>query len=572
MDSSTIQIANLDSSIDNRKLEEIFSDHGPLKRCFVVKKTRKGIVQFALNDDVNKLFEETNGKLKFENDNVLELQRIPDEKPKGGTSNAKKDFEQSQHDKKAAKEKKSRLIIRNLSFKATDDKIKSHFSTYGDVVDVNILKKKDGKMVGCAFIQYSNIQEASKALKNLNGKPFLQRPIAIDWAVPKDQFQQSNPKPNAEEKEETADISDPMDDKDESNEIDTENQNIEDHEDDSKSSEGGSISDGDGEDEVENEMQDGEQNVESPPKKQKWPEKGHDIGENKTVFVRNLSFKSDEQDFKDMMEYNFGKVLFARFVIDKVTEHPKGSAFVKFASEESVQKCIEASESQDGLWLDSRQIYAISALRPDEAKQKQDDKKVNKKEEKDSRNLYLSREGLIREGTKAAIGVSKSDLQLRVNLEKRKKEMLKDLNRFISKDRLCVRNLPLEITDDKLKALVLKFVEPKPKIAELKVMKDMKTGKNKGFAFVSLANHEMALQVLRNMNNNPEVFHKDQRPIIEFSIENRKALNARQKRLEKSREKNPTFKSNGTDDDSEKGRYVKIRSTASTTTPKKGKK
>ena len=90
MDSSTIQIANLDPSIDNRKLEEIFSDHGPLKRCFVVKKTRKGIVQFALNDDVNKLFEETNGKLKFENYNVLDLQRIPDEKPKGGTSNAKK--------------------------------------------------------------------------------------------------------------------------------------------------------------------------------------------------------------------------------------------------------------------------------------------------------------------------------------------------------------------------------------------------------------------------------------------------------------------------------------------------
>ena len=56
------------------------------------------------------------------------------------------------------------------------------------------------------------------------------------------------------------------DDKDESNQMDTEDQNIEDHEDDSKSSEG-SISDGDEEeDEIENEMQDdGEQNVESPP-------------------------------------------------------------------------------------------------------------------------------------------------------------------------------------------------------------------------------------------------------------------------------------------------------------------
>jgi len=47
--------------------------------------------------------------------------------------------------------------------------------------------------------------------------------------------------------------------------------------------------------------------------------------------------------------------------------------------------------------------------------------------------------------------------------------------------------------------------------------------------------------LFRAMNNNPEVFTNDQRPIIEFSIENRKALNARQKRLEKSREKNPNF-------------------------------
>jgi hypothetical protein len=43
-------------------------------------------------------------------------------------------------------------------------------------------------------------------------------------------------------------------------------------------------------------------------------------------------------------------------------------------------------------------------------------------------------------------------------------------------------------------------------------------------------------------NNNPKVFSKDARPIIEFSIENRKALNAREKRQQKSVEKNPTLK------------------------------
>ena len=101
--------------------------------------------------------------------------------------------------------------------------------------------------------------------------------------------------------------------------------------------------------------------------KLKW-EKGHDVNENKTVFVRNLSFGSDEEDLKDMMDQNFGKVLFAKLVIDKVTEHPKGTAFVKFATEESAQKCIEASEGQDGLWLDNRQIYAALALKPGDAK------------------------------------------------------------------------------------------------------------------------------------------------------------------------------------------------------------
>ena len=45
-------------------------------------------------------------------------------------------------------------------------------------------------------------------------------------------------------------------------------------------------------------------------------------------------------------------------------------------------------------------------------------------------------------------------------------------------------------------------------------------------------------------NNNPKVFTKDARPIIEFSIENRKALNAREKRQQKSVEKNPTLNGN----------------------------
>ena len=78
---------------------------------------------------------------------------------------------------------------------------------------------------------------------------------------------------------------------------------------------------------------------------------------------------------------------------------------------------------------------------------------------------------------------------------------------------------------------------------------------SKGYGFVTFARHEDALLALRNLNNNPDVFTKDkvdlrslyhlnshlqlffpQRPIVEFSVENRAALNARQQRTQKSRE------------------------------------
>lgn len=72
MESSTIQISNLDLNVTTEQLEEIFSEFGPLKRCFAVRPKKKnathtkGIVQFAISEDVDKLLQDTNGELKTE--------------------------------------------------------------------------------------------------------------------------------------------------------------------------------------------------------------------------------------------------------------------------------------------------------------------------------------------------------------------------------------------------------------------------------------------------------------------------------------------------------------------------
>ena len=90
-------------------------------------------------------------------------------------------------------------------------------------------------------------------------------------------------------------------------------------------SESESSGDDDESDENEEEQDDDDDEVGEgvPREKKDWPKTGHDVGENKTVFVRNLGFESEESDLKAMLEENFGRVLFARMVIDKATGHPK---------------------------------------------------------------------------------------------------------------------------------------------------------------------------------------------------------------------------------------------------------
>lgn len=54
-----------------------------------------------------------------------------------------------------------------------------------------------------------------------------------------------------------------------------------------------------------------------------------DIDEGKTVFVKNLPFSATNEEFKNCIE-QFGPVFYAVICKDKLTEHSRGSGFVKF--------------------------------------------------------------------------------------------------------------------------------------------------------------------------------------------------------------------------------------------------
>lgn len=76
-------------------------------------------------------------------------------------------------------ERNGRIIVRNISFKATKEALKEHFSKYGTVQEVNLLKKPDGKLVGCGFVHFADVTQAEKAIAATNKKPFLGTSISI---------------------------------------------------------------------------------------------------------------------------------------------------------------------------------------------------------------------------------------------------------------------------------------------------------------------------------------------------------------------------------------------------------
>lgn len=590
----TLFVGRLPPSARSEQLEELFSQVGPVKQCFVVtEKGSKacrgfGYVTFSMLEDVQKALKEiTTFEGRKINVIVAKKKLRNKSKEKGKNENSESPKKQPKPKKAKVADKKARLIIRNLSFKCSEDDLKTVFAPFGAVLEVNIPRKPDGKMRGFAFVQFKNLLEAGKALRSMNMKEIKGRTVAVDWAVAKDKYKNTQPasapgeekRPGSENQElgqENGREEGDMEEK-EGEESDDDSEEEEDDEeeetkgpkvtkpvqiqkravkraapaesseeelsdDDSDLEEGDSFDDG--EELAQSDTSTEEQEDEGSKKKKKKRKLPSDVNEGKTVFIRNLSFDSEEEDLGELLQ-QFGDLKYVRIVLHPDTEHSKGCAFAQFMTQEAAQKCLEAASPETeggGLKLDGRQLKVDLAVTRDEAA-KLRTKKVKKPT--GTRNLYLAREGLIRAGTKAAEGVSAADMAKRERFELLKHQKLKDQNIFVSRTRLCLHNLPKAVDDKQLRKLLLSSTrgEKGVRIKECRVMRDLKgahgkvKGQSLGYAFVEFQEHEHALAALRHINNNPEIFGPQKRPIVEFSLEDRRKLKIKEMRMQRSLQK-----------------------------------
>jgi len=467
-----------------------------------------------------------------------------------------------------ANARKNRLIVRNLPFKIDEEGLKKAFIDFGSVQEVSIPKRKDDpkKMLGFGFVQFASGDHAAAALKGMNLSELLGRKIAVDWAVPKKQFEnkalpaskQAGERDSAiemdEDEDEQEDVEEEEEDNDSDSDDDSGSEEMKDDEmgdDDDEEADNSDEPDGSDDEEESDDNEDVEKTLRVDDfDREEWDRKkkvesGRDVEEGRTVFLRKVDFAVDENQLSEFFR-QFGEVVLSRVVYDRSTGHSKGCAFVQFKTAEGAKNCLEEASENNGLRLGQQTMVVNLALPKKDAKQLTNEaQKMESKQPKDKRNLYLAREGFIRPGSDAAEGVSAADMNRRMKLVSLKKQKLKNTNFFISDTRLSVHNLPGTCDEKKLKSVfigaVTKSGAKTAKVTECRIMRDGGrliatkggVGKSRGFGFVSFSSHEAALVALRQVNNNPDIFGEKKRLIVEFSVESSKALLVKEKRMEK---------------------------------------
>ena len=80
-----------------------------------------------------------------------------------------------------------RLFVGNLPYDATEEDIRAHFSTAGNVLNVFVpLDRETGRKRGFAFVEFNDNATAQEAIRLFNNQPFKGRPLAVNEARAKE--------------------------------------------------------------------------------------------------------------------------------------------------------------------------------------------------------------------------------------------------------------------------------------------------------------------------------------------------------------------------------------------------
>ena len=74
----------------------------------------------------------------------------------------------------------AKLFVSNLSYQCTEDEVIELFSSVGEVVSFRLISDKfSGRSKGFGFMEMGSSEQASKAIEQLNGHMWMERPLVV---------------------------------------------------------------------------------------------------------------------------------------------------------------------------------------------------------------------------------------------------------------------------------------------------------------------------------------------------------------------------------------------------------
>jgi nucleolar protein 4 len=241
----------------------------------------------------------------------------------------------------------SRVIIRNLSFHATERHVRTAMeNTFGPVSSIDLpsvpgtTTTRTPRHRGFAFVTFANASDARKAVSS-GGEDdgdgaevkIKNRPVAIDFSISKMEHRRiaregGGEENGNEEEKETKIIAD-------------EDENEDDKDGGSEGDDSDSKGDDDDDDEDDGERTDQAKDVDDGPASP--PSREYDPTESRrTLFLRNVPFDATRHDVYELFR-RFGRVEAAYLVKERDTGVFRGTAFVRFEAEKACMSAMKAS-------------------------------------------------------------------------------------------------------------------------------------------------------------------------------------------------------------------------------------
>ncbi|KAF2473571.1 RNA-binding domain-containing protein [Lindgomyces ingoldianus] len=482
-------VRSLAATVTTEDLTEHFSESYPIKHALAVldPATKQckgyGFVTFADAEDAQRAKEELDGSQLKGRKIRIEIAEPRNRDVDSEVPGHKKSIPSAASiEAKAArvKERKEqqnhppKLIVRNLPWSIrTPDQLAVLFRSYGKIKQAILPKKPDGLLHGFGIVLLRGRQNAEKAITGVNGKEVDGRTLAVDWAVEREAWQ--NLQSTAQEENATDQAGGPATpEKDFIMESDAEDG-------DGEADEESDLGDSNADYEDISDSEDGGVEIEPETTKPK-------SDSNNTLFIRNLPFSADDEGLKEHFE-QFGRIRYARVVLDHETERPRGTGFVCFAQEEDATSCLrgiprtklqKTTAEKDGstftvtrsilenedadptgkYTMDGRILHISRAVDKSEAARLTAEGAASRfTRDKDKRRLYLLSEGTISTDSPLYQKLSPSEITLRESSAKQRKQLIQsNPSLHLSLTRLSIRNIPRSITSKDLKALARRAV------------------------------------------------------------------------------------------------------------------